>query len=75
MAPKLGDTLYAHGYRGVFCVDFLVETGTGEVYLGEINPRISGASPLTNLLTSKYGGCRCSCSTCSSSWTWSGTST
>jgi biotin carboxylase len=56
MAARLGDTLYAHGYRGVFCVDFLVETGTGEVYLGEINPRISGASPLTNLLTSKYGG-------------------
>jgi biotin carboxylase len=56
MARKLGDTLYAHGYVGVFCVDFLVENGTGEVYLGEINPRISGASPLTNLLTSKYGG-------------------
>lgn len=56
MAAKLGDTLYAHGYRGVFCVDFLVEIGTDQVYLGEINPRISGASPLTNLLTSKYGG-------------------
>ena len=56
MARKLGDTLYEHGYRGVFCVDFLVENGSGEVYLGEINPRISGASPLTNLLTSKYGG-------------------
>lgn len=56
MARKLGDTLYAHGYSGVFCVDFLVENGSGEVYLGEINPRISGASPLTNLLTSKYGG-------------------
>jgi hypothetical protein len=56
MARKLGDTLYAYGYSGVFCVDFLVENDTGEVYLGEINPRISGASPLTNLLTSKYGG-------------------
>jgi biotin carboxylase len=56
MARKLGDTLYANGYRGVFCLDFLVEHGTGEVYLGEINPRISGASPLTNLITSKYGG-------------------
>jgi hypothetical protein len=56
MARKLGDTLYAHGYSGVFCVDFLVENVSGEVYLGEINPRISGASPLTNLLTSKYGG-------------------
>ena len=28
----------------------------GEVYLGEINPRISGASPPTNLITSNYGG-------------------
>ena len=56
MSRKLGDTLYEHGYRGVFCVDFLIENGTGEVYLGEINPRISGASPLTNLVTSKYGG-------------------
>ena len=56
MARRLGDTLYANGYRGVFCLDFLVENETGEVYLGEINPRISGASPLTNLITSKYGG-------------------
>ena len=56
MASRLGDTLYGHGYRGVFCLDFLVENETGEVFLGEINPRISGASPLTNLLTSKYGG-------------------
>ncbi len=56
MASKLGNALYAEGYRGVFCLDFLLETTTGEVYLGEINPRISGASPLTNLVTSKYGG-------------------
>ncbi len=56
MARRLGDTLYEHGYRGVFCLDFLVENVTGEVYLGEINPRVSGASPLTNLVTSKYGG-------------------
>ena len=56
MARRLGDTLYANGYHGVFCLDFLVENETGEVYLGEINPRISGASPLTNLITSKYGG-------------------
>jgi hypothetical protein len=56
MARRLGETLYEHGYRGVFCVDFLVENETGEVYLGEINPRVSGASPLTNLVTSKYGG-------------------
>ena len=56
LARKLGDRLYSEGYRGVFCFDFLLDTDSGEVYLGEINPRISGASPMTNLLTSKYGG-------------------
>ena len=57
MAQKLGDRLYAAGYKGAFCMDFLIDTDTREVYLGEINPRISGASPLTNLITSTYGGC------------------
>jgi len=57
MAQKLGDRLYKTGYRGAFCMDFLIDTDSREVYLGEINPRISGASPLTNLITSTYGGC------------------
>lgn len=57
MAQKLGDQLYKEGYRGAFCMDFLIDTDTRKVYLGEINPRISGASPMTNLITSTYGGC------------------
>ena len=57
MAQKLGDRLYRAGYRGAFCMDFLIDTDTRRVYLGEINPRVSGASPLTNLITSTYGGC------------------
>jgi hypothetical protein len=57
MAQKLGDRLYKAGYKGAFCMDFLIDTDTREVYLGEINPRVSGASPLTNLITSTYGGC------------------
>ncbi len=57
MAQKLGDKLYKTGYRGAFCMDFLIDTDSGQVYLGEINPRISGASPMTNLITSTYGGC------------------
>ncbi|MGQ0484241.1 MAG: ATP-binding protein, partial [Hyphomicrobiales bacterium] len=57
MAQKLGDRLYRTGYKGAFCMDFLIDTDSREVYLGEINPRISGASPLTNLITSTYGGC------------------
>ena len=56
MARALGDRLYGEGYKGTFCADFLLDTDTNEVYLGELNPRISGASALTNLVTSKYGG-------------------
>ena len=48
MARRLGDRLYREGYQGVFCLDFLLDTDDGTVYLGEINPRISGASPLTS---------------------------
>ena len=57
MVRKLGDRLWQEGYKGVFCCDFLVDTDDHEVYLGELNPRISGASPPTNLITTTYGGC------------------
>ena len=57
MVQRLGDRLWAEGYKGVFCCDFLIDTDTDDVYLGEINPRISGASPPTNLITTTYGGC------------------
>ena len=57
MARKFGDRLYAEGYKGVFCLDFLLDTDTNTVYLGELNPRVSGATPPTNLITSTYGGC------------------
>ena len=56
MASSLGDRLYKEGYKGVFCMDFLLDTNDGTPYLGEVNPRISGASPLTNLVTAHYGG-------------------
>jgi len=56
MVKALGDRLYKEGYRGTFCMDFLVDTATNDAYLGEINPRICGASSLTNLITQKYGG-------------------
>jgi biotin carboxylase len=57
MARKFGDRLYAEGYKGVFCLDFLLDVDTNEVYLGELNPRISGATAPTNLITATYGGC------------------
>ncbi len=56
IASALGDRLYKEGYKGVFCMDFLLDTDDGTPYLGEVNPRISGASPLTNLITAHYGG-------------------
>jgi hypothetical protein len=56
MTVAMGDQLYREGYKGTFCLDFLIDTDTGEVYLGELNPRISGASALTNMVTAKYGG-------------------
>ena len=56
MAQRLGDRLFEEGYKGVFCMDFLIDTDDGTPYLGELNPRISGASPLTNLITAHYGG-------------------
>ena len=56
MARRLGKRLYQVGSRGVFCMDFLYDVSEDKVYLGEINPRISGASPMTNLITSTYGG-------------------
>ena len=48
MAERFGNQLLAEGYRGYFDLDFLIDTDSGEVYLGELNPRICGASPMTN---------------------------
>ena len=43
-----GEQLRKEGYRGYFELDFLIEEKTGEIYLGELNPRITGASSMTN---------------------------
>jgi biotin carboxylase len=51
---RLGGRLGAEGYRGFFEVDVLVDTDTDEVYLGELNPRISGASAITNVTAGAY---------------------
>ncbi|WP_050578563.1 biotin carboxylase [Rhizobium leguminosarum] len=48
MNIRLGDQLLQEGYRGCFNVDSLVVPEDNEVYLGELNPRISGASSLIN---------------------------
>jgi len=48
-AMAFGDELRKLGYRGYFEIDFLTDLDTGKVYLGECNPRITGASSMTNL--------------------------
>lgn len=50
-AFKIGEALRKRHYRGYFEIDFLSDLDTGDIYLGEINPRITGASSMTNLAT------------------------
>ncbi|MCB0791183.1 MAG: biotin carboxylase [Flavobacteriales bacterium] len=47
-ARRFGDQLLKEGYKGYFELDFLIDTDTGAIYLGELNPRITGASSITN---------------------------
>jgi biotin carboxylase len=46
---KFGEALRQRGYRGYFECDYLYDMDTEDVYLGEVNPRITGASSMTNL--------------------------
>jgi hypothetical protein len=46
---KFGEELKRMGYRGYFELDFLHDQDTDDLYLGEVNPRITGASAMTNL--------------------------
>jgi len=51
---RLGGRLAKEGYKGFLEIDVLVDTDTDEVYLGELNPRISGASSMTNVTAGAY---------------------
>jgi biotin carboxylase len=51
---RLGDRLAKEGYKGFLEIDVLVDVNTDEVYLGELNPRISGASSMTNVTAGAY---------------------
>ena len=46
---KFGEALRDEGSRGYFELDFLIDVDTDQVYLGELNPRVTGASSLTNV--------------------------
>jgi hypothetical protein len=54
LVRRLGDRLGKEGYRGFFEVDVLVDLDSDAVYLGELNPRISGASAITNVTAGAY---------------------
>ena len=51
---KLGDRLAQEGYKGFLEIDVLIDLDSDEVYLGELNPRISGASSMTNVTAGAY---------------------
>ena len=62
-APAPGTGLHAadgraapqEGYRGYFELDFLADMDTGDMWLGELNPRVTGASSMTNVTAVAYG--------------------
>jgi len=45
---RFGEQLKKEGYRGYFELDFLIDEESNNIYLGELNPRITGASSMTN---------------------------
>ena len=51
----MGERLRKEGYRGYFEIDFLADAASGEIYLGELNPRVTGASSITNVTAVAYG--------------------
>lgn len=52
---QMGERLRKEGYRGYFELDFLADMSSGELYLGELNPRVTGASSMTNVTAVAYG--------------------
>jgi hypothetical protein len=46
-ALAIGEQLRQQGYWGCFGLDFLIDQDSGALYLGELNPRITGVTPLT----------------------------
>jgi hypothetical protein len=56
LTATIGAELFHIGYRGTFGADLLLDEDTGDLYLGEINPRITGATPLTSIATAEAIG-------------------
>lgn len=45
---RFGEQLRKEGYRGYFELDLLIDMDSNDIYLGELNPRVTGASSMTN---------------------------
>jgi hypothetical protein len=54
LTRNLGERFKSEGYRGFFEVDYLVDLDTGALYLGEVNPRISGITSMTDVTAGAY---------------------
>ena len=55
VAQQVGKVLQAEGYRGIFGVDFL-QSAQDELFVLEVNPRLTGVTPLlTSLFSSDEG--------------------
>jgi carbamoylphosphate synthase large subunit len=55
-AEILGNFIYReYNYRGFFGLDFVVDEDANEVFLMEINPRITGSSALSSHLYQNQG--------------------
>ena len=52
---QMGERLRQEGYRGYFELDFLADMDTDNMWLGELNPRVTGASSMTNVTAVAYG--------------------
>lgn len=53
---RLGQVLIEQGFRGLFEVDFLLDTDSPEVFFGEMNPRFSGCGMVSNAMTAHAWG-------------------
>lgn len=49
LTERIGEQLYKAGYKGCFEVDYLIDLDSGKLYLGELNPRLTGITAITNL--------------------------
>ena len=53
MVRRFGDRLYSEGYKGTFCIDYLIDKKDGEVYLG-LHSSVTPPADATALKMSEY---------------------